>query len=184
MNSAARMSVVVLVAGVSLSMVGAGPQPGSDAAPIDLSATWVPLQTGGVVIPSNAPREARVTIGKREHTVSVTLTRLILGTIPIGFDGAFPVQAMVVINSVDGSAMESVSNPVLTVRGIRTAVPTLQENPTTQQLPLTGRSWSGMLNRDVKSDAPHATVTFRSRGKTYRVTFNGLAIQNQPLPTQ
>ena len=59
----------------------------------------------------------------------------------------------------------------------------LVDNPTTAAvLPIVGRSWTAFHNKRLYTETPHATVSFRARGKAYSVTFNSVQIQSPFLP--
>ncbi len=163
-----RVCTIALVSGAALFCTGAAPQPGARA-----------LATEASIVA--APRQARITIGRRDYIVTMELRRLLIATVQPGFAASNddPLQANVTLVAVDGLAMDTVTDQQLTLRSFRSTTTALVDNPTTAAvLPIVGRSWTAFHNKRLYTETPHATVSFRARGRTYSVTFNSVHIQS------
>lgn len=167
-----RVCTIALVSGAALLCTGAAPRRGA--------AT---LAADGIAV--NTPRQARITIGRRDYIVTMELRRLLVATVQPGFAASNddPLQANVTLVPVDGLVMDTVTDQQLTLRSFRSTTTALVDNPTTAAvLPIVGRSWTAFHNKRLYTETPHATVSFRARGKAYSVTFNSVQIQSPFLP--
>jgi hypothetical protein len=164
MQTAPRAALAALVLAAA-ALAGAGPQP---AAPL-----------AGTDGPVSAPREARIRIGMRTYIVTAQLRRMLIATdqtIPAG--NTDPLQVFVTLVPADGQRADPFTDPQVILRGPGVTTTTrLLDTPTIALVPQIGRDWSAFHNTILRTESPHAMLTFKSRGKTHSVTFNSLAIQ-------